>query len=453
MVFTHPRAGKSELTSRRGPAFILGMFPDAQIIAMSYSADLAQRMNRDVQRIIDAPAYKEIFPNTLLYGKNIRATSQGNYLRNSDIFEVVGHKGVYVGAGREGGITGMGFDRGIIDDPIKNRAEAESKTFRDNLWNTYISTFYTRQEKQAHKLLTITRWHSDDLAGRLIKAMEDDPEAEKWIILNLPAIAEVPIAPYDPRKIGEALWPNKYDEAKLKQIEITVGPYEWESMWQQRPPDSKFSLFNLELIKIVNPETVDLSKCKFYGALDPSEGGHDYAGLTTIAVLPDNRWLIWDCNLEVDAQGDSIDKIVANHVQYNYTLFRIEANSLGIAKDAHARGKLSTFEMQLRKVQKDLNTIVPYDLFWNTRNKEDRIRALQPHYNNGQLCFRSDWAKKYKKLLMMFKGFPNADFDDGPDSVEICVSAILGGIQYPSEWLPNDDEDPPHGSPIYSGPY
>lgn len=452
MIFTHPRAGKSELGSRMLPAYALGRNPDMQIIATSYGADLASRMNRDVQRIIISSAYKEIFPGTTLSEKNARPTAQGSYLRNNEIFEVVGHSGVYRSAGVGGGITGMGYDLGIIDDPIKDRAQAESLTYREKIWDWFTSTFYTRSEKNPRILIILTRWHSDDLAGRLLKKAEEDPEAEQWTVLSLPAIAEAPVPSYDPRKPGQALWPWKYDEAALKRKEAMVGPYEWEAMWQQRPPDSKYSLFSIESAKFVDPATVDLSACKFFGALDPSEGGHDYASICTIAVLPDNRWLVWDCDLEVDTQGTSLEKVLSLHRQYSYQLFRIEANSLGIAKEAWKKGNLSTFELLLRQRQQEEGLVLPYELFWNTSNKEDRIRSLHPHYNNGQLCFRSDWARKYKKLMMMFRSFPNADFDDGPDSVEACVNGITNGAFQSSAWLPPEDFTAPDMG-VYSGPY
>jgi len=156
IVLMPPRHGKSELVSRRLPAYILGRDPNARIIATSYSADLASRMNRDVQRIIDSEAYRELFPASRLWGKNIRAGAGSTYLRNSDLFEIVGAGGVYRSAGVGGGITGMGFDFGIIDDPIKNRQEANSKVYRDSLWDWFTSTFYTRQEKDARILVTMT---------------------------------------------------------------------------------------------------------------------------------------------------------------------------------------------------------------------------------------------------------------------------------------------------------
>ena len=110
MITMPPRHGKSELASRMFPAYALGRNPDLSIIATSYSADLASRMNRDVQRIIESEEYRAIFPGTALYGKNIRTVASGAYMRNSDIFEVVGRKGVYRSSGVGGGITGMGGD-------------------------------------------------------------------------------------------------------------------------------------------------------------------------------------------------------------------------------------------------------------------------------------------------------------------------------------------------------
>lgn len=147
LVSMPPRSGKSELVSRRLPAYIFGVNPDAHIISCSYSADLSSRMNRDVQRIIDSPRYKYLFPDTSLNASNVRTDAQGSYLRNSDVFEIVGHNGMYRSAGVGGGITGLGADFGLIDDPVKNQEEAMSQTYREKAWEWYTSTFYTRLEK------------------------------------------------------------------------------------------------------------------------------------------------------------------------------------------------------------------------------------------------------------------------------------------------------------------
>ena len=244
MVFMPPRHGKSELVSRKFPAFLLGNKPDTSIISCSYASDLASRMNRDVQRLIDSPEYEQLFPNSRLFGKNIRSTARGSYLRNSDIFEIVNHRGVYRSAGVGGGITGMGGEYIIIDDPVKNREEADSATYREKVYNWYTSTLYTRLEKDGCILLTLTRWHEDDLAGKLLKASEDG--ADQWTILELPAICEEPIKPYDIRREGEALWKWKYDEAALTKMKATVGSRDWAALYQQHPTPGEGGTFKRE---------------------------------------------------------------------------------------------------------------------------------------------------------------------------------------------------------------
>ena len=233
MVCMPPRHGKSEVVSRRFPAYILGRQPSAQIIACSYSADLASRMNRDVQRIMDSPEYARIFPETRLNAANVR-TAGGGALRNSDIFEIPNHGGVYRSAGVGGGVTGMGATYAILDDPIKNREEADSATYRDKLWEWYCSTFLTRLEKGGCVLLVMTRWHEDDIAGRLLKLAATDPAADQWDVVRFPAEAEGASVD-DPRQPGEPLWPNKYDSEALARIQAGIGSYQWASLYQQRP--------------------------------------------------------------------------------------------------------------------------------------------------------------------------------------------------------------------------
>lgn len=235
MVFMPPRHGKSELVSRRLPAFILGQNPNAKIIAASHTADLACAMNRDVQRIIECEAYRKIFPNTSLNGTNIRTMADGSYLRNSNEFEVVNHVGAYKCAGVGGALAGRGGDFLILDDPIKDSEEAESPVHREKLWNWYNTTFQTRGEKGAGILITVTRWHEDDVAGRLLKLAAEDPDADQWEVINFPAIKEKLEVPGDPRKEGEALWPWKYPIEVLKKIRATGGSRNFNSIYQQRP--------------------------------------------------------------------------------------------------------------------------------------------------------------------------------------------------------------------------
>lgn len=250
MICMPPRHGKSELASRRFPAYAFGRHPDISIISTSYAADLASRMNRDVQRVMDDPAYRELFPAVGLSGKNTRTVAFGNYLRNSDIFEIVGRKGSYRSAGVGGGITGMGGDILIIDDPFKDRAEADSPTIRRKVWDWYTSTLYTRLSPGGGILLINTRWHMDDLSGRLLEAQRRG-EGDHWRVVNFPAIATED----EPRrKAGEALHPERYPLEQLLAIKAALGARDWEALYQQHPTPDGGSIFRAEWLRFWYPK-------------------------------------------------------------------------------------------------------------------------------------------------------------------------------------------------------
>lgn len=250
MITMPPRSGKSELATRRFPAYAFGRNPDITVISTSYGADLSSRMNRDVQRIMDDEVYTGLFPGSRLSGKNIRTVAGGNYLRNSDIFEIVGHGGSYRSAGVGGGITGMGGDILIIDDPLKDRAEADSPTIRNKVWDWYTSTLYTRLAPGGGILLIQTRWHMDDLAGRLLEA-ERAGDGDSWRVVNFPAIAE---RDEEHRKTGEALHPERYPLEQLLAIKSALGSRDWEALYQQKPVPDGGAIFRKEWVRYYLPK-------------------------------------------------------------------------------------------------------------------------------------------------------------------------------------------------------
>lgn len=249
MVFMPPRHGKSELASRRLPAFLLGRNPDKQVISASYSSGLAEKMNRDVQRVMESPEFKSIFPEAQLPDKGDRTR-----VRNATEFELLDRSGAYRCAGVGGPVTGTGGDFIIVDDPIKNMEEANSQTIRDKVWDWYTSTLYTRLEgdiaedgeeskSEGSVALILTRWHEDDLAGRLLEKAKSDPNADQWEIVEFPAIREDTTNEDDPREIGEALWPAKYPIKRLNKIKASVGSKVWTSLYQQKPAPGDSAIF------------------------------------------------------------------------------------------------------------------------------------------------------------------------------------------------------------------
>ena len=263
MIFTAPRHGKSELVSRRLPAFIHGLYPDSQIMCASYLDTLAGAMCVDVQNIIDSDRYKEVFPDTKIYPTG---TSYSKGVRNSTEHNIVGHRGKYRGQGVGGSFSGFGANWICIDDPIKGREIADSETFRERLWNFYNNDLFSRLEtdlvtgRQGQILITLTRWHENDLAGRLIELMRKDENAVQWDILDLPALRTDMDNPFDPRAIGEALWPNKYNLAQLAEIRASIGPRAWGSLYQQNPVPDGGALFNEHMFRFCDlPQSFDWS--------------------------------------------------------------------------------------------------------------------------------------------------------------------------------------------------
>jgi hypothetical protein len=212
LIFAPPQHGKSELTTRRLSAFLLGMDPRLRIAVISYAKDLAMGFNRDIQRIIDDYSYKAIFPNTILNKSNVVTNVKSGYLRNNTMFETVPYKGSVRTVGVEGSLTGFTVDVAIFDDLYKSRDEALSPKRQSAVRSFYESVLVPRLHNESRILGTFTRWSENDIGGYLL-SVDDD-----WTVITLPAIKDKEM-PGDPRKIGEALWPKKHSLERLLDIE------------------------------------------------------------------------------------------------------------------------------------------------------------------------------------------------------------------------------------------
>ena len=197
MLTVPPRHGKSTIGSVNMPAWHLGNYPSHEIISCSYAEGLALGFSKKCRDQISSLAYKAIFNNGARLDPKTKAAA--NWLTTAG--------GGYLAAGVGGGITGKGAHILIIDDPVKNREDAESQNNRDMNWDWYTSTAYTRLTPGGGVLVIMTRWHDDDLAGRLL-AMGASNMGDTWELVRYPAEAEED-EPF--RKKGEALHPERYD--------------------------------------------------------------------------------------------------------------------------------------------------------------------------------------------------------------------------------------------------
>jgi hypothetical protein len=229
MIFVPPQHGKSELSTRSFPAFALGRNPKLKLALGSYNATLAEQFSNEIQRRMSSDEYKTLFPDTRLSEKKGEAT------KTAEFFQTVGHGGYLRAVGRGGSLTGTAVDLGIIDDPLKDRQEAQSIIVKQQLWDWYTDVWETRLHNGSAQVLIQTRWYDDDLAGRLLERDDD------WTIIDFPAIRENAENSYDPREVGEPLWGEKHSLEKLLKVKKD-SPFTFESLYQQNPKPSVESL-------------------------------------------------------------------------------------------------------------------------------------------------------------------------------------------------------------------
>lgn len=404
MLTAPPRHGKSELVSRRFPAFALGRNPDLTVIGTSYAAKLAQKMGRDVKRIISAQAYRDLFPSTTIAGPHA-LPSDSRWLNDADEFEVVERRGGYIAAGVDGGITGMGGRIGLIDDPLKNQAEASSEVIRNKAWEWYQSTFYTRIEDGGGILLILTRWHMDDIAGRIIKAMESG-DGEQWEVVNFPAILETPTEG-DPRKVGEALDPARYPISRLQTMKTVVGTYVWNALYQGNPIAREGALFQTEMIGVLPamPSNVfkRASAWDFAATKQTIENRDpDWTVRVKMARTTDGRVIIEDVLRGRWAPGQR-DKILRTTTEQDGWEVPVR-----LPQDPGEAGK--TVALQRVSLLAGFNVeAIPV-----TGDKEIRATPFASQVNVGNVwLLQGDWNKAFLEEL---GGFPAVGHDDQVDA-------------------------------------
>ncbi len=219
-----PQHGKSEIVSRRLPAYLLGKFPHWRIGAASYSDGLAGSMAQDVRRNLSSQEHQKLFPSEVKRRRyDINRTGE---------FTAPGGTGGYVGVGVGAGLTGRPVDVGIVDDPVKNEKEALSPTTKEGHWNWYQSVFTTRLSENSGQIIMATSWAEDDLPARICKAFQGDP---RLTILRFPAINEPGETGYDPLLPLGALVPKLHSLAKLRETKTLLSEYWWSALYQQSP--------------------------------------------------------------------------------------------------------------------------------------------------------------------------------------------------------------------------
>ncbi len=380
IVSMPPRHGKTELASIRLAPWLLSRRPTASIIAATYAQDFADELGRKARAVMQSTMHRCLAPQAKLAPDN-RAVSRWQTQAG----------GSYYAVGVGGPLTGRGADVLLIDDPHKNRAEAESKVTRDTVWDWFRSTAYTRLEQGGSVVIIMTRWHQDDLVGRCLDT------GETWDVLSLPAIAEHD-EPH--RHAGDALWPEKYPVEALEQIRRTVGEREWAALYQQRPAPLEGALFRPDQLQVIDaePAGVDWVRAWDFGATrdgDPTVGAK--------LGLRDGRPIIADI-VRLQGPPEVVERTLLATASRDGTAVKID-----LPQDPGQAGK--------SQVQHFTRLLGGYTVRSSPETGDKVLRAepLAAQVNVGNVSLvRGAWNQA---LIDEMRVFPNGSHDDQVDAL------------------------------------
>lgn len=394
IVTMPPRHGKSLTTSELFPAWFLARNPDKRIILSSYASTLAQRFSRSVRNLLGSSSFQAIFADTVL-AKDSRSTWA---------WDIRGRNGGMIAAGAGSGITGHGADLLIIDDPIKDAQEASSSLIRQRLWDWYTTTAYTRLHPGGAVLVIATRWHEDDLTGRLLSHSAED--ADEWTTLHFPALDEN----------DNALWPERYPAEELLRIKASVGNRAWNALYQGAPVPFEGNMFNRAWFDIVDAIPAGCRYVRWWDKAATSKAG-DWSAGVLMATNGNGVYYV------VDVQRGQWSSAERN---------RIMVQTASIDNE-RANGKLSILTEQepgssgKESAEKTIELLAGYAAYAksSTGSKEVRAQPLAAQCEAGNVkLMRGAWNAAY---LDEMTSFPLGAHDDQVDASSGAFSSIAFG--------------------------
>ena len=408
MITMPPQHGKSEGATRRLPAFVLGQDPDKRIAIVSYNAIKARKFNRELQRIMDDDRYYELFPQTLLAGQasyQEQGRRSRNYARNSDECEIVGYQGSFKTIGVGGSLTGEPVDMLIMDDLYKDASSAWSPVIRQNVADWYDTVASTRLHNDSQQLLVFTRWHMEDLAGRLLEqegVYDPIENPQGWLLVSFPAIQNRPPSEQDPRAEGEPLWPERHSLEKLLEIKGR-SPTVFESLYQQNPQPSQGLMYEEFTCYTDLP-----SRSYSVAYIDAADSGADYLCALFYKEAEDGNY-ITDVLYTKDPMEVTETTLTYMLQQHQVERCHIESNN---------GGNLFVSNLQQRSWDTG-NRLTRFNPFHQNQNKTARIFAASA---SAQKLIKMplDWKKRFPKFARDLTGYlrvgTNAH-DDAPDAL------------------------------------
>lgn len=412
-----PQHGKSEGSSRKLPAFLAGLFPDKKIFIGSYAATHAQDFNRDVQKIIDTPEYRELFPETFLARSTTRG-SKTTYQRNSNVIEFVGRKGSLRTVGRGGALTGKSVDISILDDVYKDYEEASSPVIRESAWKWYTSVVKTRLDNNSQEIIVYTRWHNDDIIGRLgkketiidIHKLSDIESIPKgaWVRINFPAIKVGSPTEIDPRPENTALWEGKHSLSNLLSKK-KLDEIQFDCLYQGEPGSMAGRLYTM----FKTYEELPITKTRIRkNYTDTADTGTDKLCSINYIETEIGNYVL-DVLYTEKPMEYTEPKLAAMLYKDNINVANIESNNGG-------RGFARNVESQTRILGNNKTKIT---WFHQSANKESRIYSRSNEVMN-LTYFPVDWEERYPEFAEHLKNYKR-DGKNEHDDAEDCLTGMV----------------------------
>jgi hypothetical protein len=418
MLTMPPRHGKSQRASRWGPLWYLRRHPTHRVMLASYGADLADDHGRWVR--------DQLREYTGTLGISLNPASHAANRFDLEVPRGSSVRGGMVTAGVGGGLTGKGFNLGVIDDPFKGHDDASSPAQRDRVWEWYRSVFFTRRAPGASIILINTRWHEDDLSGRLLAH-----EPHRWLQIDLPALADSPDDALG-RTIGEPLWPDQYDAQELADTRESVGERVWYALYQQKPRPLEGGVWKWAWITghRLKPEAwAGVNPTRIVVAVDHAGGDslrNDEVGLVCAArnadgdlyVLDDrsrsmgaDTWGTEVCKLAIERQADAI--IVENNFGGDMAQQIVRQGWKELAEQGETKGLLMPSIIEVHAKQ----------------GKRLRAEPIAQLYKQGKVHHVGEHTELEGQMVTWLPGM------DSPDRMDAAVHALTELADPASEGL------------------
>ena len=394
MIFAPPRYGKSELVSVRFPAWYLGRNTNKQIICTSYNDDLASDFGRKVRGVIQSEGYKRFFGDLSLT-KDASAANRWHTTNG----------GIYVSVGIGGTLSGRGGDIVLIDDPTRNAEDASSKRMRDRLWNIYNSDILSRTMPGAAVILMHTRWHPDDLAGRLLERMEAG-DGDKWHIIKLPALLN------EGTDDEQALWPEAFPLEQVRRRKKNIDRKTWVSLYQQEPQPDGGEHYQRDWFEFYRPSEAPARTHK-YIASDLALTPESYGDFTEHSVWGfDSNNDLWALDWWYGKESPEAWIEIWINLMEQYNPLRVFAESGTIRRAT---------EGSIEKRMRERNCHHRIEWVNSVSDKRARSTAFRARAAMGKVHFPdNDWGHRVVDQLV---GFPGK-YDDAVDACSMIGQNI-----------------------------